>query len=214
VTLTLPEDASPDLAALAGTTGVLRVLLVDYAGFEPLQQLLFAGAADGVPIDPELAAQIARLPAADGVASDTGFDLESLDDAEEEAVFVDQREIEQGEQKHFERAMGQLERFVEDKILVCRRERVSIAEKLKSARTRRDEVVGSSARERIEAEIQRLAARDENLELRIRALESREDEVYRKWREKYRKQRYQAPSVTRLFQSPFRIEHPTPETLC
>jgi adenine-specific DNA-methyltransferase len=214
VTLTLPEDASPDLAALAGTTGVLRVLLVDYAGFEPLQQLLFAGAADGVPIDPELAAQIARLPAADGVASDTGFDLESLDDAEEEAVFVDQREIEQGEQKHFERAMGQLERFVEDKILVCRRERVSIAEKLKSARTRRDEVVGSSARERIEAEIQRLASRDENLELRIRALESREDEVYRKWREKYRKQRYQAPSVTRLFQSPFRIEHPTPETLC
>ena len=63
----------------------------------------------------------------------------------------------EGEQKHFEQAIGQLERFVEDKILVCRRERASLAEKLRAARARRDEVVGSTARERVEAEIARLA---------------------------------------------------------
>ena len=56
------------------------------------------------------------------------------------------------EQEHFERAIGQLERYVEDKILVCRRERASITDKLRSARARRDEVVGASARERIETE--------------------------------------------------------------
>ena len=76
-----------------------------------------------------------------------------LDDALDEAVFVDQREVEQREQKHFEQAIGQLERFVDDKVLVCRRERASIAEKLRSARDRRDEVVGATARERVEAEI-------------------------------------------------------------
>ena len=59
------------------------------------------------------------------------MDAQWLDDAVDEAVFVDQRQVEEGEQKHFEQAIGQLERFVEDKILVCRRERASIAEKLR-----------------------------------------------------------------------------------
>jgi hypothetical protein len=44
-----------------------------------------------------------------------------LDDAVDEAVFVDQRDVEKREQKHFELAIGQLERFVDDKVLVCRR---------------------------------------------------------------------------------------------
>jgi hypothetical protein len=104
--------------------------------------------------------------------------------------------------------------FIEDKILVCRRERASIAEKLRAARTRRDEIVGSSSRERSEAEILRLATRDESLERRIGALESREDEVYRKWRDEYHELRYRTPTVTRLFQSVFQILAPDPETLC
>ena len=61
--------------------------------------------------------------------------------------------LEKREQKHFEQAIGQLERFVDDKVLVCRRERASIAEKLRSAKARRDTVVGSTARDRVEEEI-------------------------------------------------------------
>jgi hypothetical protein len=97
---------------------------------------------------------------------------------------------------------------------VCRRERASIAEKLRAARTRRDEIVGSSARERAEAEIVRLATKDESLDRRIAALESREDEVYRKWRDEYHELRYRAPTVLRLFQSAFHILALNPETLC
>src|SRR6185503_5915202 len=123
-------------------------------------------------------------------------------------------DVEQGEQKHFEQAIGQLERFVEDKILVSRRDRTSIAEKLRSARARRDQVVGSSARERIESEMLRLAERDEALEQRISALESREDEVYRKWRDEYHERRYQAPKVTRLLQVKFRVVPTDPGMSC
>ena len=141
------------------------------------------------------------------------MDPRSLDDAVDEAVFVDQRDVEKREQKHFEQAIGQLERFVDDKVLVCRRERASISEKLRSARTRRDEVVGSTARDRVEAEILRLAEKDETLERRISALDSREDEVYRKWRNEYHELRYRAPTVTRLFQVSFRIVLRT-ETSC
>lgn len=155
-----------------------------------------------------------RLQATDSPAFKVPVDAQLLDDALDEAVFVDQRQVEEAEQKHFEEAIGQLERFVEDKILVCRRERVSIAEKLRDARARRDDIVGSTARDRVEAEIVRLATKDEGLERRIEALESREDEVYRRWRDQYHELRYRAPTVTRLFQTTFQIAAPNPEKSC
>jgi len=214
IQLQLPPSASPGLHALAGKRGLLCVVLVDYAGFEPVQSLVAAAVVAGTPIDPSLAAEIMRLPAVEGTAFHSAVDAQSLDDAVDEAVFVDQRRIEEGEHQHFEQAIGQLERYVEDKILVCRRERANITEKLRSARDRRDEVVGATARDRIEAEILRLADREESLEHRIDALESREDEVYKRWRGKYYDLRYRAPAVTRLFQSTFEIAPTTPETSC
>jgi hypothetical protein len=214
VALVLTPDAPPDLAGLVGKTGVLGVALVDYAGFEPVQRVVTAAVVDGLPIDPAMAARIARLRAVDGPPFDVIVDPPWLDDAVDEAVFVDQREVEKSEQKHFEQALGQLERFVDDKVLVSRRERASIADKLRSARARRDDVVGSTARDRVETEMTRLAERDEELERRINALASREDEEYRKWRHDYHERRYQAPTVTRLFRAAFRIDPPETTKSC
>ena len=214
VELALPVDASPDLSALAGNAGVLALALVDYAGFEPVQRLVAGAVVNGSPIDPSVAARIATLQATNGDGPIVTIEPRWIDDALDEAVFVDQRAVEQHEQKHFEQAMGQLERFVDDKVLVCRQERASVAEKLRAFRDRRDEVVGATARDRVEAELQRLASRDEALEQRIAALDSREDEVYRKWRNEYHDLRYRAPQVSRLFQVAFRITPPTPETSC
>jgi superfamily II DNA or RNA helicase len=214
VELSLPMDAAPDLAVLAGSVGVLAMTLVDYAGFEPVQRLVAAGVIAGAPIDPSLAAQIARLLATDGRGFGATIEPKGLNDAVDEATFVDQREVEKREQQHFEQAIGQLERFVDDKVLVCRRERASVADKLRSARTRRDAVVGASARDRVEEEIAYLAAKDDALEHRISALDSREDEVYRKWRDTYHELRYRAPIATRLFQVTFRIVSLTRATSC
>ena len=209
VVLRLPPSPEPGLAVFAGKTGVLGVVLVDYQGFEPVQRLIAGAVVEGEPIAPELAAGIVRLPAADGPPFDVIVDPPWLDDALDDAVFLDQQDVEKSEQKHFEQALGQLERYVEDKILLRRRELAGVVEKLKAARTRRDQVVGATERERIEAEIDRLATRQDDLEARINALDSREDEVYRRWRDEYHKRRYQAPKVTRLFRAAFRIEEPT-----
>jgi superfamily II DNA or RNA helicase len=116
VTLHLPPDSSPDLAALGGDEGLICVVLVDYLGFEPVQRLIAAAVVSGAPIDPSLAAKIVHLRASDGPVFKAPVDAQWLDDAVDEAVFVDQRQVEEGEQKHFEQAIGQLERFVEDKI--------------------------------------------------------------------------------------------------
>jgi superfamily II DNA or RNA helicase len=214
IKLQLSPDSSPELMALAEKVGLLCVVLVDYVGFEPVQRLVAAAVVGGTPMDPSLATKLMRLQASASPALKVPMEAQWLDDAVDEAVFVDQRQVEEGEQKHFEEAIGQLERFVEDKILVCRRERASIADKLRAARARRDEIVGSSARDRVEAEIVRLATKDESLEQRIGALESREDEVYRRWRDEYHELRYRVPTVTRLFNATFQIAAPNPETLC
>jgi adenine-specific DNA-methyltransferase len=212
--LHLPVDAPADLAALAGKAGVLAMARVDYAGFEPVQRLVPAAVVgDDSPVEPSLAAQIARLQAADDASLAVSVNPQVVDDAVDEAVFLDQREVERREQGHFEQAIGQLERFVDDKVMVCRRERAAISEKLRAARDRRDQVVGATARQKVEAELLRLEEKDEALEQRIAALESRQDEVYLKWRNEYHDLRYRAPVITRLFQVAFRITPPA-ETSC
>ena len=201
----LPPNPPAELTAHVGGTGHLRVALVGYEGFEPVQRLVAAAVIDGNPIDPIVAKSLLHLSAREGPGRSLAGDAELLTDVLDEAVFVDQREIEKSEQKHFEQAIRQLERFVEDKILVLRRELSSTSERLRSAKERRDQVVGSTVRERIEAEIEELATREENLESRIGALESREDEVYKKWRDHYHKLRYQPPNVEVLFDATLQI---------
>jgi adenine-specific DNA-methyltransferase len=214
VQFALAGDDDAELGAISGGSGVLSIARVDYGGFEPVQRLVAGAIVDGAAVDPLIAARLARLPAVDCTPLDVEWDAALLADLVDEAVFVDQQAVETAEQTHFERAVGQLERFVEDKVLVCRRQVTALEEKLRSAKTRRDEVMGASARERIEAEIGRLAEQSETLQQRIDALESRDDEVYRKWRDEYNARRYQAPTVTRLVQVTFRIAGPETTTSC
>jgi adenine-specific DNA-methyltransferase len=211
VTLLLPAEAAADeLTAIRDRIGVLRVVKVEYGGFEPVERLVAGAVVEGTPIDPTLASRLMRLSALDGqipqkqVENRHAHDL-ALNDAIEEAVFLDQREIETAEQLHFEQAVGQLESFVQDKIMVCRRELKRVQEKLTAARLRRDQVVGATARERIEIEIQELALRVESLERRIQGLESREDEVYKRCKENYHELRFQPPVVTLLFEVTFQV---------
>ena len=75
IKLQLPPTASPGLTALAGKKGLLCVVLVDYAGFEPVQSLVAAAVVAGTPIDPSLAAEILRLPAIEGPAFDSAVDV-------------------------------------------------------------------------------------------------------------------------------------------
>ncbi|MND08160.1 hypothetical protein D3C83_306010 [compost metagenome] len=66
----------------------------------------------------------------------------------------------------------------------------------------------------MEAEIFDLATKDEAIEQQIAALDSRENEVYRKWRNEYHELRYRAPKATRLFHVRFRLAPSMTGTSC
>jgi hypothetical protein len=205
----LAADADEDLAALAGKSGVLEIVRVEYAGFQPVQRLVVGAVAGGVALDPALSVRLFRLPVRDPLPEERAlFDrppARLLADALEEALFLDQSEIERGEQAHFEAALGQLERFAEDRVLVCRQRRAAIRRKLQSLRVRRDTTVGSEPRAKLETELRALEAEERELGLRILALQAREDPDYRRWHGHYRTLRHRAPTRTSLSEIAFQI---------
>src|SRR3989442_14729359 len=82
---------------MRGRRGRLVLAKVGYAGFEPVARLIILAGVDRKMIDPELARELFALPmeaAPSAVASDIPDEL--LEDALDEAVFLDQEEVEAG----------------------------------------------------------------------------------------------------------------------
>ena len=200
-----PVEFDAPRVELVGRTGRLTVAKVAYSGFEPVERLVAAAIIDGVPVEPDLANRIAQLAARDAPDLTVPDDETALRDALDEAIFVDQREIEVAEQAHFERAIGQLERFVDDRALVRRQERVALTTGLERARKRRDDAMGADARVKAQAEMEANAARIAALDQQISELEARQDEDYQRWHRIHHEKRYRAPTTTRLFTVTFRL---------
>jgi hypothetical protein len=188
---------------LAGGRGALTVAKVSYGGFDPVERLVVAAVVDGVALEAELATALARQTARDG--SPGPIDELRLEEALQEALFFDQQEIEGAEQVRFERAMGQLERFVDDRVLIARKDRIATARALERARVRRDAALGADARSRAQTEMDARTARIAQLDERIDDLEARRDEDYQRWRRHHHERRYRAPTLHRLFTVPFQL---------
>ena len=129
----LPPDASPGLRALEGKSGALAVALADYAGFEPVQRLVAAAVwrTSRRSSWPHRSRDCTRSTATRDAR--TRYALVGRCDDEASSWIS---ATSSGASRTFRAAMGQLERFVDDKVLVSRRERASISDKL-AQRTRR-----------------------------------------------------------------------------
>ena len=198
----LRGDVSEPLTELRGRAGRLRLLKLSYPGFEPVDRLVpvvalapTAGAAESVLGDAERQAVLGLLegpleelgPKASGVSEIV------LEEAVEEALFIDEREVSQFEQELFERAIRQLERHVEDRILVVKRHRAEVELRLRGAERERAAATGSDARSRAETLLQRGASELEVLEVELRRLQFRQDDGYQQWRRHAHERRYAPP---------------------
>lgn len=189
------------LRSFAGKRGRLVVHKVGYEGFEPVQRLIPVGVLEG-GLDLPLAAglHLLTLPPEEIPALSPPLALhpDELEDALEEALFLDQEAVTTEAQKRFEIAIQQVERFVEDRALVERRQRDALAKSLDHARERRDKVSGAAAREREEASVRKLEDRLEQAETRLAQLQNREDDRYERCRQRAHDLRYVTPTLTPL----------------
>lgn len=198
--------ASPRLREMRGRRGRLLLAKVGYGGFEPVDRLVILAAVDRRMLDADLARELVALPmeaAPAGMGSVTPDEL--IDDALDEAVFLDQEEVEAGERTRFDASLGRLERSVEDRMLILRRRLAELEKRKRSALAERDRALSVDAREGAERTLKKLEAEGSELEIMLVELEQRTDEAYRKWREALTQRRTPAPSVERLVDVGFEI---------
>jgi hypothetical protein len=118
-------------------------------------------------------------------------------------VLKDQAETTKEDQERFERKLAQLDRYLEDQILVLKRRFAGLERRL-AERLRRSALVPSLLAQQ-EREIQSIERDISRVGERIQRLQQGEDEDYQKWRDKLYERRFQRPTVERILQVEFRI---------
>jgi hypothetical protein len=209
VSWTLDASAPQVLRKAKGKRGRLALNLVRYEGFERVERLLPVAVMEGdeAPLDADCAAWLLDHRPADRRAFQPPLALEdAVDDAIEELLFADQADVASQEQQHFERSLEQIERYVEDQVLVLRRRLASATETLRAAEDRRDAALGSEARDQAEERIRKVQSEIDGLEAQIERLQNRDDPEYEKWREHAHRRRYRPPEATRILDVEFALK--------
>lgn len=191
----------------AGSRGRLVVVSVHYDGFEPVVHLLPVALVDGRPdpLDAEVALAILLASPRDTEALRAEIPAEDLEDAIEEALFIDQGEIESTEQVRFVETVERLERYMEDRILVERQRRGELRDRLHDATRSRDAAAGAEARTKAENAMQQIQEELDEVEHAIEALLERDDERYAVWRQKAHDKRYAPPRPQTILDVEFSI---------
>lgn len=194
--------ASAGLRELRGRRGRLVVAKVGYAGFEPVDRLIILvmlAATASETLAAGLARELFDLPMTTGSsAPDPAVADERIEDALDEALFLDQEQVEQGERARFDAALARLERSVDDRVLILRRRLAAVTEMANNATAERDRALSVDAREAAERALKRLDAEAGELHMALAVLEQRSEEAYRSRRDALTRRRTLAPAVQRL----------------
>ncbi|MCP4660370.1 MAG: hypothetical protein GY856_33635, partial [bacterium] len=204
----LAADGVPEtLVARRGRRGRLVVTKITYRGFEPVERLRITALLEGTdaPLPEEEARALLELAPDDvpGFDPPLDVDVDDVDDAVEEELFVDQAEVSEGEQARFERMIEQIERFVDDQMLVLRHRRQEVEERVEKARRRRDAALGGEARTQAEEELAKLQSELDEIDREIARLAARQDPDYEKCRDHAHQRRNVKPAAERLLDVEF-----------
>ena len=209
VTWKLDRSAPEELRVCKGKPGRLVLSRVRYDGFERTDRLIPTVLMEGSdsPLGLECGRWLLDKPPRRGTESTPPAPGESvMDDAIEEMVFRDQAEVSAREQELFDRSIEQIERSVEDQLVLTRR-RLSIQQKsLDTAEDRRADAKGAADREDAERRIRAVQNQIDELEAEIQRLENRNDAEYARWRDRAHQRRYRLPEVIRILDVEFVLE--------
>jgi hypothetical protein len=190
------------LSAQRGRRGRLVGVLAHYRGMETVERLIAIAVLEGddEPIQPDVAQLLLGLPMRQlQDEGRTGVTDDQIGDAIEEAMFRERRTLSSAEEPQFELGLEQLERFVEDRARLLRRNKVEADGRLEEMRARRDTTVSVDAREKAEEAVVRIGAEVEALDEALVSLERRDDETYQRCRDRLHQRRYAPASVETLF---------------
>lgn len=198
-------------SGLRGRRGVFRLYRVAYQGFDPEDRLVpvaIAAGSEGHPLDEPAVSALLRSRLVPAPCFDPGVSDDSLRDALDDRLFADQEAVEVREQGRYDAMMRQIERFLEDRILLLQRRLRKAEEALAEAHLRRERAPGAQARALEADKANRLEAAVEALEKQIDDLLNRRDPDFQKWRQSLHERRYRPPAVALLMQVNWRTDEP------
>jgi hypothetical protein len=153
-------------------------------------------------------------PAVDALLSLAAFDRDApgeyappagLEDAVEDAVLENQAATAVSDRNRFEYMLGQLDRYVEDQVLLLRRKRAVMEERIDEAERRRERALTAAARANEDEAIRHYQRQIQHLGDRIAALEKGNDPDYQLWRARLHERRFRKPEVQRILEAEFEI---------
>jgi len=198
------------LGLTTGQRGRFIVLRIRYEGFERVERLvpvvLVEGSAEPIMGDKARAPLEADVRDTSPLDPPLAISEEDVDDAIEEILFLDEQEVTGDEEERFSRAMEQLERFVDDRVLVARRHRDGLMKRVTAAETKRDAAVGAGLRTSAEDALRKVQEQLDEIEEELNRLTAREDADYRRWRERAHGRRYVTPQFERIIDVEFQVE--------
>jgi hypothetical protein len=203
------KDAPQELRRLKGRRGRLIVSRVRYEGFERVDRLVPTVVLEGelTPLATETVYWLFDHRPEDRKGLGAMPEIEDeLDDLVEERLFLEQAEAVTHEQQRFERGMEQIERYIEDQLLVLRRRLSGATAALHQAEDRRDSAYGSEARTQADQRVRKVQEEMDQLQAEIERLQNRDDAEYEKWREKIHSRRYREPDTIRILDVEFVLE--------
>lgn len=205
----LSKSAPAELNDRKGKRGRLILVRIRYDGFERVDRLIPIAVTEGG--DSPLALDSARWlldhppydrPDLPALPLEGG----AMDDFVEELVFTDQMEVACDEQRPFERKLEQVERYVEDQLMVLRRRLSAATESLLAAEGKRDDALGADLRRQAESRVLAVQEEIDGIESEVTRLETRDDAEYQRWRRHVQERRDKPPEVTRILDVEFVLE--------
>jgi len=206
--MALAEDAPDELRKCAGKRGRLRLVKLSFDGFEQVELLVPVIVLEDGQI---LAARFGDVLLRGSMREPTAAIApslvdEQLADAADEMVFTVQCAVDAAEQGRFERALRQADRFVEDRLLVLKRRRQVLVERLEHVQLRRDGATGSESRTDAERAVVTAEVALEEADAAIDRLDRRDDATFRRFQEHIHQRRYTPPRVEQVFDMDLVIE--------
>jgi hypothetical protein len=101
--------------------------------------------------------------------------------------------------------LNQLDRYVEDQVLLLRRKEAAIEERIDEAERRRERALTAAARAHEDEAILHCRRQIQNLADRIAILEQGSDPDYQIWRTRLHERRFRKPGVQRILEVEFEI---------
>jgi superfamily II DNA or RNA helicase len=205
----LDKTTPRELLAHKEKRGRLILVRIRYEGFERVDRLIPIALLEGEvsPLSCDSANWLLDHQPQDRPAL-SKVEIESfvVDDAVEELAFTDQVEVSGEEQGPFERNLEQLERYVEDQLLVLRRRLSAARQSLLAAQDKRESALGAELRSQAEARVRSIQQGIDVIESEAARLETRDDADYQKWRRRVQQRRDRPPQIHRILDVEFVLE--------